>query len=430
MAVHQKTMVGGVVQEDTPGKTVTMTQGKVAAPQPAPGAPPAQPAPTVAPAQPAPTAAPAQPGGKPPTIKIQPAVNAARGEYVDNALAQAEQTGSMVNPQGVAKGILGAVSELDTSVQSDPAQYDAWIDRLGRTFRFQTQGSQEARDLQNTLEFLKKAKARAEAFQAIANMEVPTDLQNMPPEQMGAAATSLQNFLSQVQSSQPEALTDPNHPLYGKVQAAQGELAKIPSITQRGEMENLYGQLQSMAQGEGLEDSAAQQQLAQGFEQAQAQVQGQAAGPMGIQSARASRLAAIQQSALTAQQAQTSRMVQAQEQQWALQMASQLGQDLEQELAQADFSDAQVRQRTAELYSGYANAMSDISADMRSAELVAEARRKAAEDASKDAWMRTIIGGAFTLGGTALGTMAGGPVGGAVGGTAGGMAGNFVAGKL
>lgn len=412
MAVIKKQMVGGVVQGETPGKTVTMTQGKVEAPAPVtttPAPTPAAPV-TTTPAQAPPAPAPAAPVTTTPApVTTTPAPAAPEQDpaaFTEQALPAMDQS-------------LQAYKEL-LGAKPDAVSDELWAQAT--QVRFSQMVGSKAESLLSAVGSTPPENLTLLGNQAFSMLRSIERSGIQTPEVL-----ALKDRLNKALLDIRGRIENEYKPMLAQQEAdaASAQLAE----QQMSQVQDMYGQLQAMAQGEGLDNSAAQQQLAQDFQTAQQRSQAMAEGPTGQQSAYSAQLAAMRESQLSSQQEQTSRMVRAQEQQWALQMASQLGQSLEQELADADFQDAQVQARTAEIYANYANAMSDVASDMRSAELVAEARKKAAEDASKDAWMRTIIGGAFTLGGMAVGSMAG-PMGGAAGGMAAGALGNYVAGKV
>jgi len=180
--------------------------------------------------------------------------------------------------------------------------------------------------------------------------------------------------------------------------------------------------LASMARGEGLEETPAQQQLRQQFEQAQSASQAALSGPTGGMSAAAQRISANRESRLDQRQQRISDLVKAQEQAMALRLSTDLTNQMATELAQRDFADAGYRESLARIYSSAKENMADLENQLTNAQYVADARKRAEQEAQENAWMDTIIGGAFTAGGMALGAYASGgnPMGamaGAQGGT-------------
>jgi hypothetical protein len=205
--------------------------------------------------------------------------------------------------------------------------------------------------------------------------------------------------------------------------------SKEESIAQRTEANETLEDWKSKASGEGLDDTAAQQQLAENSAYARDAVQDRLSGFGGRQSARAANIAGTLDARMEAEQARTSELLKTQEQAYYTRLAGDLGKALSGELAQADFADADLRARMADIYDRAYQAQADIKSSLNVADMMAEAQRKAAEDAAADGWKRTLIGGAFTLGGMAVGSL-GGPVGTAAGGVAGRSAGDYFAGLL
>jgi hypothetical protein len=187
---------------------------------------------------------------------------------------------------------------------------------------------------------------------------------------------------------------------------------------------------EAKAEGEGLDDTAAQQQLAENVARARDNTQDQLSGFGGRQSARAANIGATMDARQQAEASRAEDLLRAQEQQYYQQLAGELGSTLQQELANADFADADMRARMAEVYNNAMNSAKDISNSLEVADLMAEAQRKMAEDQASAGWTSTIIGGAFS--GAATGFAVGGPWGALAGagvGAGAGIAGKYFSGN-
>ena len=192
------------------------------------------------------------------------------------------------------------------------------------------------------------------------------------------------------------------------------------------EIQRLLG----LAQGVGLQDTAAQRQLADDMARAQAQSQSAVAGPMGVESARAQQVAAARAARLDQRERRSSELLGRVESAQALRQAQQLTTSLGADLAQQEFADAEFQSRMTDIINSSAQASADALNDLEMAQMIAQAQKEAAKKESENNWLRTIIGGTFTVAGAAAGTLLPIPGGTVVGAAGGKLAGDLVTGAV